>query len=266
MTLMLHCGAHKTSFDEVCNVVPDRSLTSASFRPVPHSWLFNRTVETLDDLGFSVVEEAHALMRNGQRYFGYLKIRKRVPGQDVRDLTPEYDFICGVRNGHDGQMKAAWVFGEQVFVCDNLAFSGDMIEFSRKHTRNIVRDVQPLMFDKLSSIECHMQNVHERVEHYKNTPVKTRRDLNDLVITALRDGAVRATSIEHVLREWDKSQEGSGPGGHESLGGNSYWTLFNCFTEVEKQRPSIVEQPKRNKRLTSLLDATSRFVPYAVYN
>src|SRR5205807_1578946 len=81
----------------------------------------------------SIVSQAHALAREGQRYFGLLQI---VNGT----FHDDYSLIMGIRNSHDKAFPAALCLGSGVFVCDNLAFSGE-IKLARKHTRFIERNV-----------------------------------------------------------------------------------------------------------------------------
>ena len=255
--LMLHCGASQATWDDVCSVVVEDSLTSDTYTPVPHATLVNQVLEVLDDFNLWVVEEAHALMKRKQRYFGYFKIRNRNHNCGVptdSDGNNIYDFTLGIRNGHDGQVPASAVFGQSCFVCDNMAFYGDMMQFTRRHTRNVLRDLPRVIYDNFAELHDYMDGVNERYGVYNDNAVKDSSAFNDILITALRYQAVTATHIPHVIREWDRSISGEGPGGHPELSGNSYWSLLNCFTEVAKNRPSPAVQPARTSRLTKLLD------------
>ena len=253
MSLMLHCGAHKATMHEVSSVqISDK--VSDTYVPIPHHQLIHTTLDILDDLGYETIESSHALMKKGQRYFGFFKLK-----ETALDTPKDYDYVLGLRNGHDGQMPASGVFGHSVFVCDNLCFSGDMMKFSRKHTRNIMRDISGVICNKMAQLKDFITNTDHRIQHYKENHVIDSVQLNDILITAMRHKAVNPTALPYVLNEWEKAQSGEGPGGHESLAGHSYWTLLNCFTEVDKRSPSPVQQPLRTRRLTNLLDACTQF-------
>ena len=252
--LMLHCGAHHVTWDDVCNSRA-KEPKSDTYVPIEHGEFLNRVVEVLDDYGYEIKEEAHALMKDEQRYFGLLDVRMR----DSILKNDESSRTIGLRNGHDGQMPAAMVGGRHTFVCDNLCFSGDMVKVQRRHTRNIHRDIDSVIARGVAQLHEYFAVDDERESWYKETKITNRRDINDILITAMKHGALLPTQIPHVDREWERSINGEGPGGHESLAGHSYYSLLNCFTEVEKRKPSPAESPKRNMRLTQLLDATSGF-------
>ena len=45
-------------------------------------------------------------------------------------------FSIGIRNAHDKSMRLAMVVGVRVFVCENMAFSGDFQPVLAKHSKN----------------------------------------------------------------------------------------------------------------------------------
>lgn len=52
--------------------------------------------------------------------------------------------MVGLRNSHDKRFLVGISFGSRVFVCDNLAFTGDHV-VKRKHTANLKRDLPGLV-------------------------------------------------------------------------------------------------------------------------
>jgi len=277
MSLLLHCGAHLASWEDVCDVEPNPP--TSSFTPVPHSHFVQLAKDQLEELGYGIIEEAHALMAKGQRYFGFLKLRSYkdeqawpigTPSSDqvlfdecIEPIKVEYDYVLGLRNGNDGTLAASAAFGTQATVCDNLCFHGNMMQFARKHTRHVMSHLPHLMWDELSNVDNLVRITDARYAHYKEKKVETTAQFHDIMMTALRQKAIVQRAIEPVVDEWEKAQMGSGPGGHKELGGNSYWTLLNCFTEVDKKSPSVVQVPDRTRRLTKLLDARTQYPPAA---
>jgi hypothetical protein len=112
--LILHSGAHSVSREAVL-AVPTPAATT-TWRPIPHGELLAGVQTTLERSGLRTVEEGHGLTRDGNRYFGLLR---------VQNATPDGDFglVVGVRNSHDKTFPAGLVVGASVFVCDNLSFS-----------------------------------------------------------------------------------------------------------------------------------------------
>ena len=131
LNLMLHCGAQKIDRPNLVDApTPPRTRT---WVPVPHNRLLDLVEETLTGNQMRVVNQAHALSKDGHRYFGLMEV---VNGQSADD----YNLVVGVRNSHDQTFPAALAIGSGVFVCDNLAFSAQ-VTIARRHTRFIERDL-----------------------------------------------------------------------------------------------------------------------------
>ena len=258
--LVLHCGAHKATWQDVMNSRA-KEPKSDTYVPIEHGEFVNTVIEALDHHGYEIKSEAHALMKRGQRYFGYFDVAHRDLPND-----PEHARTIGLRNGHDGQMPAALAGGLHTFVCDNLCFSGDMVKVQRRHTRFIHRDIMNVISRGIADLSETFAEHDERIDFYKDKQIADSSFFNDILITAIRHRAALPTQLPKIIREWDRSVNGEGPGGHESLAGNSYYSLMNCFTEVEKLNPSPQQAPKRNRLMTRLLDQFSGFARHQYQN
>src|SRR5215469_13877248 len=85
-------------------------------RPVPHHEIVEALVETLSFRHIGVVNEEYAVSADGMKMFGVLDLETQMEG---------YRFSIGVRNSHDKSLRLALCCGIRVFVCWNMAFSGD---------------------------------------------------------------------------------------------------------------------------------------------
>src|SRR5215469_11826375 len=147
LDLRLHCGARAVTREAV-RLVPTPDSTP-SWTPIPHIELIEQVESALKTNGLTIVEQAYALSKEGQRYFGMLQIRNGASNQD-------YGWVLGLRNTHDQSYSAGIVAGAGVFVCDNLSFSGEVSIF-RKHTVFIKRDL-PHVTNR--AIGCLMERWH----------------------------------------------------------------------------------------------------------
>lgn len=265
--LVLHCGANRVDWNEVRAV--QTPAASATHCPVPHDFLVEQVREGLDMMGFAISEECHALYGDGLRYFGLLALRAKV-GHEVggeSEIGQGRRFVFGIRNGHDKSVVAGGVLGTQVFVCDNLAMhSGDaMFRFARKHTRWALRDLPQIIATRIGNLRLAMQSVTDRENAYarfdfaqadEQAGVRRGTILNDCLMRCLRSGAITTTALPHIVKEFDRAD---GPGGHAHAG--EAWqrpTLFRlqqAVTEVEKERPGLLNLTKRHSRLHGILDA-----------
>ena len=287
--LCIHCGGYRVEYPDV-RTLPDPSPLSDQHVPIRHDYFVDALRSALTSHGYSVTDEAHALWgENGLRYFGILCLA----GNDLPVPTSpsesgsEWQFVLGIRNSHDMSFAASALGGTYMpFVCDNLCWSGgNVVKIARKHTLNIKRDLEGVIHQRLGEVARMAIDVEARFDAYKSfdfaspTPLLEQQPSEDWALDPeqahdwneeqrrncrLANGArfildaasARAIAPTRTTSVWSEFSRPDGPGGHPTLAGGTGWTMLNAFTEVEKQYPSLLEGPRRNSRLTSLLDAT----------
>jgi len=223
MSLFLHAGAQHVTLEEV-RAVPTPDSTETWF-PVPHSTVIDAIKTGLaDHSNFNVVSEEYGLWADGARLFGLLGIQNG-------DQADDYQLNIGFRNSNDKAFSLGYAFGNRVFVCDNLVFSGE-VTFKRKHTRFARRD---LFLD-------------DRVASYKRTELADHQ-VHDLLIKSVDAQVIANAGIAKVLREWRASD-------HEEFAPRTAWSLHNAYTEVFKGS-NPVDVTARSLRLHGLLDSVA---------
>lgn len=240
LNLVLHCGGTEVTTDQLAKVkTPDPTTT---WCPIPHDLLLTKIKKTLVANGMSIQNEAHGLAGDGARYFGLLQVGR--PAGEWGD----YGIVVGVRNSHDMTFPAALALGSGVFVCDNLAFSGE-IKLSRKHTRFIRRDLDGLVNRAIGQLGAHRHKQDRRIEAYRKFSldgVQGEVQVNNIIINALDAGVVPASKIPHVLEEWRNPS-------HDQFQPRTAWSLFNSFTEVAKGNATLCLP--RTQALHGLMDS-----------
>jgi hypothetical protein len=236
LNLVVHCGGQKVEREALAGVKTPRG--TETWFPIPHAKLLDGVQKTVEKSGLRVVAEAHALACEGLRYFGLLQLAN---GSNPAD----YSLVVGLRNSHDRSIVAGLAVGSGVFVCDNLAFSGDVV-IGRKHTRNVERDLPTLIegaVGRLGELRLHQDS---RIAAYKKTEFSDGR-AHDLVIQALDSRVVPVTRIPDVLKEWREPR-------HPEFGKEkNAWRLFNAFTETLKDS-SLFNRPVATQALHGLMD------------
>ena len=97
-------------------LVPTPPATD-THRPVPHHEIVQALVETLGFRHIGVVHDEYAVSPDGMKMFGVLDLETKMHGAR---------FAIGLRNSHDKTMRLALTCGYRVFLCSNMAFSGDL--------------------------------------------------------------------------------------------------------------------------------------------
>jgi len=242
LNLILHCGASVTTLDDVAEVVtPD---ATNSWHPLPHYALISETREHLQRTGLNVVQESHALTKDGDRYFGMMQVQN---GHSAED----YSLIVGLRNSHDQSCAAGLALGAGVFVCDNLSFSGE-VTLGRRHTRFISRDLPGVVARAVGQLTEHRTAQDTRFLTYKTREMDDS-EVNDTIIQALDSRAICASKIPAVLSEWRRPS-------HEEFEARTAWSLFNAFTEVYKTHNTVSTTLQRSQKLHGLIDGVCGLV------
>lgn len=212
--LLIHCGGSEVAREELAR---ERTpAATATWHPIPHDVLLREVEESLGRNGLRVTAERHALARDGDRYFGLLQVANgREPG--------DHAWVLGLRNSHDQSFPAGLVVGSKVLVCDNLAFSGEIV-IARRHTRWILRDLPRLVMDGVGQLGQRWHTQEDRFARYRATALADR-DAHDLLVRALDARAATATQVPEVLRRWRRPE-------HKEFEVRTAWSLFNAFTST----------------------------------
>ena len=234
--MLLHCGAELADRRTVYDV-PTPAGTDTWY-PLAHAGLIHEVETQLTSAGFTLTGEHHALSHDGARYFGLFEVN--TPGRPDRD----YGWVVGIRNSHDKTYPAGLVAGSKVFVCDNLAFCGE-VRISRKHTRFAARDLRHLTSRAVGQLGDRFHRIDDRIAAYRGRRVNDPQ-AHDLVIKATDCGALMPSQIPAVLQEWRAPE-------HDDFRPRNAWSLFNACTEVFKGlNPNVMVN--RSQALHGLFD------------
>lgn len=216
--LIVHAGGWEAKRADLASVpVPAETDT---YMPIPHNRLLEELEVHIPRFGFKLTNERFALAREGNQMFGVLNIEN---GNNAKD----WGLAVGFRNSYDHSFAVDVVMGHNVFICDNMAFSGE-IGMNRKHTRNLFRDLPDQIYSMLHKALGLKKGIEEDIDRMKHRDLNTI-DVDHYLIESLRKGVLPASSLPKVLAEWDEPK-------HEEFHPRNAWSLFNAFTEVMKTR------------------------------
>lgn len=241
LNLVLHAGGRVATREQILNTTtPEATDTHV---PIPHGRLIELVETTLARAGYSVIAQAHALARGHDHYFGLLQLANGTNSDD-------YALVAGLRNAHDKVFNAGFLAGSGVFVCDNLAFSGE-VKIGRKHTRYIERDLPRLVEVAVGKLGGLRVSQDERIKAYQETPI-TDAEAHDIVIQSLDVRVIGSRLIPTVVEEYRKPR-------HEAFKPRNVWSLFNAYTEVLK-KCSVFDRPRSTQALHGLLDTRCKLL------
>lgn len=245
--LMLHAGGYKADVNAVFNVKTPKP--SGDHYPVAHAHLLEQVRKHIKTSGYEIVDEAFGLHDHGgivgANFFGLIELA----GNEERD---GYGLMIGLRNSHAKVFAASIAIGSRVFVCDNLAFSGE-VKIARKHTVNIARDLPQCVSAAVGRIADQRVAQAQRIAAYKQKVLATP-DADHLIVELLRNRALPSSDVGKVVKEFDE------PTHVEHLnerGERTVWTLFNAITEASTKGSNIFNLSRRSQALHGICDSAS---------
>jgi hypothetical protein len=234
--------AGRTIGREELALVPTPPAT-ATHQPVPHHEIVQALVETLGFRHIGVVHDEYAVSPDGMKMFGVLDLETEMHGAR---------FSIGLRNSHDKSMRLALTCGYRVFVCSNMAFSGDFTPVLAKHSKSfslvdsisigvdrMPRNFEPMRKQIEAWRECELTDVAAKLIIYEAFIE------SELEVPNISSSAFTTTISSHSMKNFSLAQCGACQ--TRSLRPSKNSTPFHNLS----RRPSLVDFSTHDSRASS---------------
>ena len=203
----------------------------------------------LNRAGMAVLEQEFAVTKDNGAMFGLMEIgAKPLEGELI--TSDEWRLMLGLRGSHNQRIGRGLVLGNQVTVCSNLMFTGNVANFSTRQTTHIHERLPTLIYDAVQQIP-QMAERQERVfDAYQNRELKPRAGDAALVEIYRRDG-MNPSQLGRAIKEWHEPSHDE----HAANGWNA-WRLMNSVTESLKPTSTHVN----NDAIAQRSQVTSKFL------
>jgi hypothetical protein len=141
--------------------------------------------------------------------------------------SQESGLSIGMRQSYNKSLALATAVGQQVFVCDNLMFSGSAFMVVRKNTKNVWADFRRMISAQLQNALGHYEKMEKDTKLMKAVPCHEQRGFA-LLGVALGEGLLTSTQATVAYGDWRKPR-------HEEFSERTMWSLYNCVTEGLKK-------------------------------
>jgi len=226
MSLLVHTGGKIVTRDDLALIeVPEATET---YIPVPHNHLADSLSTIGQDIlkGFTLYKEQYALARDGSQMFGVLVFKKD---------HSELGLSIGFRNSYDKSMAIGIAIGAEVFVCDNLAFTGD-ITVLKKHTANVWASLEDTAISTLYRSQKNFEKIIEDSASLHGLSIDNA-DAFKMIGLLFGHGILTPRQLPLVKKEWLNPN-------YEEFKPRTMWSFYNACTETLKTCPPIVIMEK----------------------
>mgnify|MGYP006410372303 FL=1 len=219
MELMLHCGAQEATHQDLA-AVPVPEVTN-SYCPVTHDDLAKMLADMGQSIlsGFELSKSQFGLSKDGQQLFGI---------HTFNNGRSDLGLSIGFRNSYDKTLSVGIAVGASVFVCDNLALTGD-ITVMRKHTLNVQSDLEQLAVTSILKARTAFTQVSEDAEKMKELPLEDDNAFR-LIGLLYGHGIISPRQIPVTKREWLEPQ-------HAEFEPRTMWSFYNAANAALKSAP-----------------------------
>lgn len=216
--LILHCGGKAVERKEL-DLIPMPEATG-TYYPVSHYGLANKLLTITQDIltGFELMDESYGVAREGLQLFGLLQFKN---GSDMA-------LAIGFRNSYDKSMSIGLACGASVFVCDNLALSGEIVVM-RKHTKNVWAELEEKAITTCYRASHTYKQIVGEAEALKQIAYDDDRAYADLGVLYGHD-IISPRQLTVAVKEWRKPS-------HDAFNPRNAWSLYNAVTESLKTSP-----------------------------
>lgn len=216
-SLILHCGAQQVARDGLEHIEAPPSTNT--WFPVKHSTVLEAVEGTLDRAGFSIAKSCLSVSKEGLRFFGVLDLQSHIGESESLSI--------GIRNSNDRSFPIGFCCGTRTFVCDNLAFSSEIV-ISKKHTRFGEDRYREGIANAVSSLPQFVAHETRRIELLKSREL-SEDEANSLILQSAETRVIGWRAIPEVLREWRAPS-------NDAFQPRTAYSLLNAFTECLKDR------------------------------
>lgn len=239
--LVLHCGARHVNRDQLAQF-PTPVITE-THHPIAHIRLVQEVEKALTASQMRIVNESFGVTDDGRRMFGLLQVANC---QELQD----YAYVIGLRGSIDKSLASGVAVGSSVFVCDNLAFSSEIV-FRRKYTKQIETDFPLMVATAIGQLGKRWGDQAKRIECYKSTGISDK------------DAAYLLAEMAGDVFPWQKMEQiyaDVKTPRHPEFAKSSLWNVFNAVTESLKptretsKASGLWTMPARTGRLHKVCD------------
>ena len=190
-----------------------------TYQPVGHYQLV-KSIETManDKFGSKPETESFILARDGKQLFGTLNYKSE---EDENSRIS-----IGFRNSYDKSLAVGLVAGQEILVCSNLCFSGDIVNY-RKHSSNVMDDLEYMINDLLSKAQLIYNSMLEHQEQMKKDNIDDVLAASLLGQMFINEEILTPTQLNIAKRHWLS-------GGNGKFPERTAWSLYNSCTEALK--------------------------------
>ncbi len=224
--IMMHKGGELITRDQLdCIPMPE---PTESYVPVSHYHLADKFLTISQDIlqGYALTGENYGIARQGNQLFAVLKFKNE---------KSEMGISIAFRNSYDRSMAIGMAIGATVFICDNLALSGEIVVM-KKHTKNVWAELEETAIATIYKSQKNYEQIEADAEAFKAMPMENLEAFQ-LMGVLFGNNIISPRQLMVLKSEWLRPR-------YEEFRSRNMWSFYNAGTESLKSSPpnSVMEK------------------------
>jgi hypothetical protein len=216
--LIAHAGAEYIDREGLKALETPQSTDT--WTPIPHYELVTALEGQLKARNISIVKEQFAVQK--AKLFGVIDTDYQV--------TEEGGAAIGIRTANDKSLALQLAIGYRVFICDNMAFHGDLIALKRKHTGNL--DLHTEFATGIGRYVNGYQKLQENIDWWKERALNKEK-VKQLIYDIFAQRILPMRLFHSVIRHVPETSTMNG------MPLMTYWWLHNvCTASMKTLKPA----------------------------
>lgn len=183
--------------------------------PIKHSDVLSAVEQTLHSAGYLISKQRLSVSNEGHRFFGVLDLQSRI--------TDGITLAVGVRNSTDKSFPIGMCCGQRVFVCDNLAFTSEVV-ISKRHTRFGEERYREGIAGAVASLGQYQEDQRLFIQRLRSWEL-SRTEADSIILQSYEEDLIGARQLPLLIQEWRNPT-------HDDFRPQNGWSLWNAFTHV----------------------------------
>jgi Domain of unknown function (DUF932) len=164
-----------------------------TWTPIPHYDLVVALKGQLRARNINIIKEQFAVQK--AKLFGVLDTDYQV--------SEEGGAAMGIRTANDKSLALQLAIGYRIFICDNMAFYGDLIALRRKHTANL--DLHKEFAEGIGRYVREYPKLEENINWWKERVVSKERG-KQLIYDLFSQRIVPLRLFHPAVRDWEATE------------------------------------------------------------
>lgn len=170
-------------------------MATESYTPVSNGDVIDTIERELRNKGMAIREKVFRSADGGEKSYGEFRISGG---------NSEMCMMLGFQNSYDKSLTVKLAAGASIFICSNGAVVGDIVTFRRKHTGDVVDELNYHIEVAVAGMEASFNELERVFARLKEIELSKRATAEIIGRMYIEQDVIKSTQLNIIKRELEK--------------------------------------------------------------